>query len=126
MAYQDHILDPVKKKKGVKMPLFGLDGAISSDFIMVRWAYSDEVRAVAAKMTRELKPGPDGEAAEEGLAETLILEGIVQQVAGWSFKKKCTTKAIYEFLKERPDIADRIDITSGNTKLFFSSKGENS
>jgi hypothetical protein len=127
MPQSDYYLDKEKRKNGVRMPLFKPDGGISEDYIMVRWAWSDEVRAVMDQLKKDMrvKFADDGDPD----ADALILDGIVSQVASWggpSFDKKATKSNVRAFLKERPDIADRIDTLSANTKLFFTDSGKSS
>ena len=122
-SMNDHCLDSSKVKKGVKLPLFNRDGGISKDFILVRWAWTDEVRAVMDQLKRDMRQKfADDEKPDDGL----ILEGIVAQVVGWSFKEKATKANVRKFLKSRPDIAERVDILSANTKLFFTDSGVSS
>ncbi len=127
MPQSDYYLDKEKRKKGIRMVLLSPSGAISEDYIMVRWAWSDEVRAAMDVLQRDMREkfaddkDPDNEA--------IVLEGIVAMVAGWggpSFDKKATKANVREFLKQRPDIAERIDKLSANTKLFFTDSGASS
>ena len=127
MPQSDYYLDKEKRKTGIKMPLFNLDGGISEDYIMVRWSWEDEVRVALDGLKKEMREkfadDADPDAAE------LIRQGIAAQVVSWggpSFNKKATNGNVLEFLKERPDIAERIDILAGNTKLFFTDSGESS
>ena len=123
-SMNDHCLDAGKVKKGVKLPLFNPDGGISEDFIMVRWGWSDEVRAVTDQIKRDMRQKYADEKVIDSTNE--LLDGIVAQVAGWSFKEKATKTNVRKFLSGRRDIAERIDILSANTKLFFTDSGESS
>ena len=124
MAIEDYYLDADKRKNGVKLPLFNPDGGVSDDYIMVRWAWSDEVRAVMDKLKLAVMDKFASDGAHN--ADAAVLDAIVAQVAGWSFKKKATKAAIRAFLKQRPDIAERIDVLSSNTKAFFTVSGKSS
>ena len=123
-SMNDHCLDSGKLKKGVKLPLFNMDGGISDDFIMVRWAWTDEVRAAMDELKRDMRQRFADEKDPD--SDGLVLDGIVAQVAGWSFKEKATKTNVRKFLKSRPDIAERIDILSANTKVFFTDSGASS
>ena len=129
MARNPHFLDPVKKKKGVRMPLLNPDGSFSDDFIMVRWAWCDEMRAAKTRLKREMRQKfTEGVMSDED-SQAIVDEGIVIEVAGWggpSFKHKATKKAVREFFQERPDVAELVDKVSGNTELFFSDKEDSS
>ncbi len=124
MPQSDYYLDKEKKKSGVRMPLFAPDGSLSQDFIMVKWAWCDEIRAVQNDLKREMRQKFAND--EKADPDAAILDGIVAMVAGWSFKEKATPTRVRAFLNERPDIAERIDILSANTKLFFTSSGVSS
>lgn len=138
-SFKEFCPDADKVKSGVRLPLFNADGGISKDYIMVRWAWDDSVRAAmdalrrnAEKQIVQIKPGMDAKAKKEAEAKNeqtmsaLVLEGIVSQVAGWSFEEKPTKANVLEFLKARPDLAERIDTASANNKLFFTKSGASS
>jgi hypothetical protein len=127
MPQSDYYLDKEKRKNGIKMSLFNTDGSESKDFIMVRWSWSDETRAVMDKLKKDMRE----QFADDQTPDTaeFIRLGIAAEVAGWggpSFDKKATNGNVIEFLTERPDIAERIDILAGNTKLFFTDSGASS
>ena len=124
MNKEDYYLDSDKRSEGVKLPLVDREGDLSGDFIMVRWAWSDDVRNVMDNLKRDMRKKYASETDID--ADDYILEGIIAQVAGWSFDDKCAEKDVREFLIERPDIAERIDTVSANTKLFFMDSGKSS
>lgn len=138
-SFKDHVLDPDKTSGGVRLPLFDADGNISSDYLLVRWSWDDKVRAALDELKRKGLKGivqitPDmsaksksgAEATNKALQARLLLDGIVAQIAGWSFDEKPTKKNIIAFIKSRPDIAERVDIASANNKLFFGVSGKSS
>lgn len=138
-SMNDHMLDADKLKSGVRLPLFDKDGGISSDFLMVRWTWDDKVRAAMENLKREgrsrivaVKPGMDKkqqkavEVKNQVISDELVLEGMAEQVSGWSFDEKMTKANLKAFLKARPDIADRVDTLAANTKLFFTDSGASS
>ncbi len=133
-SFKDHLPDQKKVSSGVRMPLFNQDGGISSDYLMVRWVWDDKVRAALDNLKRQgqkrivqIKPGmsaKDKKAAEvknKAIADELVMDGFVAQIAGWSFDEKPTKANLLSFLKSRPDIAERVDHTAAQTKLFFTS-----
>jgi len=121
-SFNDHCLDDDKLKHGVKLPLFDRDGGISEDYVMVRWAWDDKVRAAMDVLRRDMRKAH----GKDDNTEELTREGIASQVAGWSFSEKPTKANIRKFLKSRPDVAERIDVLSANTKVFFTDSGESS
>ena len=138
-SFKDHLPDPDKVEKGVRMPLFDLDGGISDDFIMVRWAWDNHVRAALDNLKREgqkritqilpemnKKAKLEAEAQNEAVEKELIVEGRVSQVVSWSFSEKPTKPNVIAFLQSRPDIAERIDTISATNKLFFTDSGKSS
>ena len=138
-SFKEHFLDKDKRSKGVKLPLLDRDGNISDDYVMVRWGETDEVRAAMDSLKREMaqrltpvtpdmtpKQKKQAMADNAKLTDGMVLNCRCVQVAGWSFSEKPTKANVLSFLKERPDIADRIDRASANTKLFFMESGESS
>ncbi len=123
-SFKNHCLDDKKLKQGVKLPLFDKDGGISDDYIMVRWAWDDKVRAVMDDLKRDLHIKYNADAKAD--ASDMILDAITAQVAGWSFSEKATKSNVRKFLKARPDIADKIDTLSAQTKRFFTNSGKSS
>jgi hypothetical protein len=138
-SYKTHLPDAKKVKDGIKMPLLNPDGSDSGDYLMVRWVWDDAVRAALDNLKREghkrLVPIPptmtgkarkDAEAKNKTISEELIMEGFVAQVAGWSFDEKPTKANLVDFLKARPDVADRVDTVASTSKYFFSNSGVSS
>ena len=140
-SMNDHLLDDDKLKHGVKVPLFNRDGGISKDFIMVRWAYDDKVRAAMDNMERELtknitalapdisataKQKRESEKEVAALTAKSVLETRCSLVISWSFSEKCTKANVHKLLKSRPDIAERVDIAAAKTKRFFGNSGKSS
>ena len=140
-SMNDHCLDAEKLKKGVRLPLFKPDGGISDDYIMVRWAWDDKVRAVMDDMERDLtqkvmaaSPTLEMNAKQKRAAEKKVkelsaesvLETQCSLVLGWSFSENCTKANVRKLLKSRPDIANRIDVASAKTNLFFPNSGKSS
>ena len=138
-SFKDHCLDEGKVKSGVKLPLFNRDGSLSDDYIMVRWSWSDNVRAVMDDMRRDLfdrlvnvtaemtdKQKREATQENERITTMAVLDTRCAQVAGWSFSEKPTKANVTNFLKSRPDTAERIDVLSAKTKRFFTDSGESS
>jgi hypothetical protein len=138
-SFKDYTLDVEKTNKGVKLPLFDREGNMSEDYIMVRWVFDDEVRAALADIERkghklivpvtsDMSEADKKDAMEKNDAhrDILVADGMVSQVAGWSFSEKPTKANVKEFLKTRPDIAQRIDTVASSTNLFFGNSDESS
>ena len=140
-SMNDHMLDNDKLEKGVKMPLFNRDGGISDDYIMVRWAWTDEVRAtlntmqgtlsekllkVAPSMGMNAKETHEAERKAAALTAESVLDTQCVLISSWSFSEKPTKSNVKKFLKSRPDIAERIDRASARTKSFFTKGGGSS
>lgn len=140
-SMNDYLLDDDKLENGVKMPLFNRDGGISDDFIMVRWAHDDKVRAALDNMQRDLtkkltaitpelgasaKQRREAEKKTTAMTAESVLDTQCTLVVSWSFSEKCIKANIRKFLKSRPDIAERIDIAAAKTKLFFGPSGKSS
>lgn len=138
-SFKDDCPDPDKVNNGVKMPLLNRDGGISEDYIMVRWLWSDEVRAALDNLERQgqkeitritedmtAKQKKAAQESNDEVSARLILEGRVAQVAGWSFDEKPTATNIKAYLKSRPDVAKRVDVIADTNKLFFTDSGKSS
>ena len=138
-SFKDYVPDSDKTSKGVKLVLFDRSGKVSNDYVLVRWAYDDTVKAAKDNLSREISKSlvhirPDTkpadakaiEAKNKEITDTLVREAQIAQVAGWSFAEKATKANVRSFLKSRPDVADRIDIVSADTKLFFTDSGASS
>lgn len=138
-SFKDYCPDDALTSKGVKLYLADPNGSPGKQFVLVRWRYSDEVRAALDKLKREglkrVKPiKPDMTDAQKEKAEKhnqdiekdLILNGLVSLVAGWSFDEKPTVANIKQFLKSRPDLVDRIEARSMQDQFFFINAEKNS
>jgi hypothetical protein len=138
-SFKDYALDAEKTNNGVKLPLFDRDGEMSEDYIMVRWVYDDTVRAALSDLERKAgkliipvtsemnkKEREKAENANEITKETLIADGMVSQVAGWSFEEESSPENIKDFLSTRPDISTRIDNVASSTNLFFGNSAKSS
>jgi hypothetical protein len=123
-SFKELFLDEKKVRNGVKMSLFNRDGGISKEWLMIKWSWSDEVRATLDELKRQ---GED-EYSKDGKINTkpLIIEGILAHIASWSYDEKLTKANLRMLLKARPDLADRIDSFAANTKLFFTDSGASS
>jgi hypothetical protein len=128
--FDKYTLDREKVTTGVRLPLFDLEGNMTDDYLMVRWSWTDEVRSKLDQLQREMqeaiiaeRSGTEMAKAEVPATRELIRKGIAVQVASWhgpTFDNvPCTEQNVIEFLRLRPDIADRIDLVSSNTRLFF-------
>jgi len=122
-SMNDYCLDEGKLKSGVKLSLFNRDGSLSDDYVMVRWAWDDKVKAAMDTLRRDMLKA---KGSKEDKTEELTREGIISQVVSWSFTEKPTKTNIRKFLKSRPDVAERIDELSANTKVFFTDSGKSS
>lgn len=138
-SFKEHCLDESKVAAGVKLPLYAQDGSLSDDFVLVRWGWDDVVRAsidnsmqtmtaMIVPITAGMEKGAraEAEASNAKLQAQATLEARVAEVAGWSFAEKATPANIKAFLKARPDVAERIDKLSGNTKVFFTNSDKSS
>ena len=138
-SFKAYCPDQAKIDRGVKLLLTDEVGNISKDFLMVRWYWHDTVRAALDNLKREgrerlvqIKPEmsakakADADAGNKAIETELIREGIASQIVGWSFDEEASKENVIEFLKQRPDVANRVDTTAAETKLFFSRRGKSS
>jgi hypothetical protein len=128
MDFEGYSLDKSKVEDGVRLPLRDAEGGLSEDYIMVRWAWTDTVRNALDELERNVTVAISA-GAKPNIREK-IRQGIVSMVASWhgpGFEgKECTPENVLAFLEARPDIADKIDRTSMETKRFFTSSGQSS
>lgn len=110
-----------KASEGTKVPLFYPDGTPSDHWLIVRSVYSDEFRKTetgAFRKMPELAQIEDTDERDRALYE-LRLETLASLVAGWSFDRELTFESAFEFLKEAPQIADKVDEIAKKKRLFF-------
>lgn len=139
-SFKDHIPDPVKVNKGVRLPITDpKTGSVTADYLLVKWRHHDDVRAALDRLAQEAKKRlkiitptmtakQRREAEKENLdvEKELVMEGFISQVAGWSFDEKPTHANLKEFFTARPDVMDRVDDVAGSLKLFFTESGGSS
>lgn len=131
-SFKSYIPDEKLTSKGVKLHLAEPDGSAGDQFVLVRWRYSDEVRAALDELQRQgrkrIKPVNNSlpkaqiketEKHNAQVEQELILDGLVSLVAGWSFDEKPTQANIKAFLKARPDLVQRIEDRSMQDQFFF-------
>lgn len=136
-SFKDYCPDAELTSAGVKLHLLEPDGKMGNQFVLVRWRYSDEVRAALDNLQRQglkrIKAIHDGMPKKEKNAATranrkvereLIMDGMVALVAGWSFDEDPTPENIKAFLAARPDLVKRIETRSMQDQFFFTSAGK--
>jgi len=97
--------------KPKKLPLYLPDGSPTDEYLMILGAESKPVRDAKARMYRE-KLQNDISLED---AKNLIISAMIES---WSFDKECTEDNKINFLKEAPQIADKVDIFSANHANF--------
>lgn len=112
-----------KANEGVKLPLFTATGAVTSHWLRVLGIDSDTFRKAYAKQQRramELATMPEEE-RETALTDATI-EMRAALVSDWSFDMPCTFENISQFLREAPQIADKVDEFASRRAFFFKSQ----
>lgn len=113
-----------KANEGIKLPLSKPDGTKTDHYVHILGRDSDAFREADAEAKRNaLKIAQiDDETELKKSAEEAKLSLIAKLVIGWSFEEELTFENIKTFLKEAPQIADKIDQVAGMRALFFKEK----
>lgn len=116
---------------GQRINLHTAEGSLSHHFLVVRGIDSDEFQKAKAKQTRiiaEIAALPEEEAEERALDATCNLLAVL--VKDWSFSDPaamppgaetypCTLENVSRFLREAPQIREKIDELVSRRTLFF-------
>ena len=115
---------------GQRLPLYTPEGTETGHFLTVRGIDSDEFQKARARQTRiiaEIAALPEDEREERALAATVDLLAVL--VKDWSFSDPdlmpsgttyaCTPENVSQFLREAPQIRERIDALVSQRRVFF-------
>jgi hypothetical protein len=120
---------------GLKLNLFDpRDGKETAHWIRILGRDSDAFRAASdASLRRVREKAPELSGDKKSLARQLEAmwedeerKLISSLVVEWSFDEPCTHEAVNEFLREAPQIADRINEVAGKRALFLAHALKNS
>ena len=117
-----------KAEAGIKLPLTKPCGEQTKEWIKIRSTLSESFRDANqnchanAIIISSIKDDEERKAA----LDKAKLELLASLVCGWSFKQKATVENVIAFLDEAPQIAEEINKSSANLKLFFTPKPKNS
>ena len=111
-----------KANEGRRVDLSLPDGKPSGEWLQVRSQWSDEFRATrdASMQAVVMTAGEDLDKRRDTATERL-LDVRAALVAAWSFPEPCTREAVREFLRNAPQIAERLDRWAANDADFFRS-----
>lgn len=123
---EDFFLDQDKTNNGVKMPLFGPDGTLTDQFLLVRSQWSNHVKRAKEESERKISVELQKGELSADEKESMILDFMVSMVAGWSFEAEPTPENIKRFLVNAPQEAARLEAKSIGNTLFFLKGGSNS
>jgi len=123
---EDFFLDQDKTNNGVKMPLFGPDGTLTNEYLLVRSQWSNVVKRAKEESERLISTElMKGEIPPE-VREEMVIDFMVSMIAGWSFKVEATPENIKKFLLNAPQEAARVEAKSIGNTLFFLKGGASS
>jgi len=109
-----------KANEGHTLPLYTATGELTAHWLRVRGIDSDTFRAEKNKQTRrlsEIVELPEEERFAAVVDATLEMRAAL--VAGWSFDEPFNPEKVKEFLREAPQIADKIDEFASRRAFFF-------
>jgi hypothetical protein len=106
---------------GQRVALPKPDGSSSDQWLHVLSVDSDAFRRAELRYRREIALAVSKKVGHEEMA-TLVghlrTELLASLVAGWSFDEVLTETTVQELLREAPYIADLVDNTASNRRLF--------
>ena len=109
-----------KANEGHTLPLYTVDGTLTAHWLRVRGIDSDLFRQEQTRQTRklaEIVALPEEQRAPAIAEATLEMRAAL--VAAWSFDEDFNHDKVKEFLREAPQIADKIDEFASRRALFF-------
>ena len=111
---------------GIVVDLYTPAGQKTAHWIRIRGVDSDAFREADAESNRriidiaQIKEEPKRREA----LKALQLEIIASLVVAWSFSESFTIKEVVDFLREAPQIADKIDAVARKRSLFFRTESQ--
>lgn len=110
-----------KANKGIKLPLVTPTGEETDHFLMVLGVDSDEFRDKDLEAKREMIgiSNSDSDIDEKQWIKEKNLELLATLIGGWSFKEELTIETAVQFLKEAPQIANKVNEIAANRKFIF-------
>lgn len=105
-----------------KVDLFLPDGSESGHFLMVLGSLSDKFRESNAEAMRSVVT----QDLSKDQVEDVKNEALAVLVTSWSFDEECTVENVKEFLKEAPQIKDKINNFAGSQANFIAKKQKRS
>lgn len=108
--------------EGKKVFLSKPDGTPTKYYLIVRSQWSDAFQAAKARAMQTVARLVAGqEISPQDAADAQTLECAVALIAGWNLPDEFTVDNVREFLREAPQIRQRVDKIAGSDKSFFSS-----
>ena len=118
-----------KAQEGKKVFLSLPDGSESEHWIIIRGvdsdAYAEALSAERKVLVESALENGDTEVDPEVLKDSSN-RVLASLVASWSFDEECTLDAVIAFLKEAPQIREKMDTLSTDRKYFFGEEGKSS
>lgn len=110
-----------RANQGERMPLALPDGTPTDQYLVIRGADSDTVRAAIDDFRRDLlRLSAVEDKAERTTGESQARIRLTSaMVAGWSFDEPFTDAALAELLREAPYIADQVQRFTEDRQRFF-------
>lgn len=120
-----------KANEGRRLPLYAPDGSKTEEWIQARHVWSDAFRMAeeaglrgAQEQVLGLGDKPDPAALDAIKCDAKI--GLLASlIAGWSFPAECTPEAAAEFLRNAPQIAEKINRFAADSQGFFGDGSRN-
>jgi hypothetical protein len=108
--------------EGKKVELTYPDGRPSGFHLVVRSQWSDEFQVAKAKALQYVASLVGRQEVDiKQIAKEQELHCAVALIAGWNFPEEFTPENVLEFLRNAPQVRDRVSKLAGSDRSFFKS-----
>lgn len=110
--------------EGVKLPLYLPDGTASDHWLLIRGVDSDDFREAethAKRKALEISAEKDAK-KRDAMIRDAELSCISALISDWSFDEECTTESKLTFLREAPQISDKVNQFAASRGNFYRKK----